>query len=943
MGARPGSHRVSLYFSDLGPIDRGFDLSPSADEIARQLKREHWPAVSDLARYLSITHFLGQSASQRFSVKQPKEQWEALRGPAGVDQINQLQDRIGGNATRMAFNRHLRQAAANVEGAQQSLVQWEDLLGRVIRLRQVSLASRAMPPAAVFDVCKAVVETVNASIRTGRAVENEAQSPEAALAEAGLVLREAQERHNVDQQRLSILASIVAGLDGVRSDLATSAALGEEAETRVASALETERVAAEQMDVAQQQLERTKGELSEAELALNALTRTVEAYESLQRSTSRLAATEHELAQVQDSEFVTQARSEELAHLIAEAEQRARQQEMLLERLTRLRASVSLAEEAAAIGIGEITNEFDRSAQLLEQVRRERIDLQEREAELFIASRGITEQLTALNQRQGEIAAAVTRIASLLRDSDTHCPVCATEFPTGELLTAVQVATRAANSDEERELNARLAELRVALADLGQQRLSVESREAEVVGLRSVLEGTRTRHALLLDDLAAVTGTREVSSPAEVERLIARFEEELQSLREVADGTVSLDELRRESSQIDAARGVLASSLERLRSERVRLVGGVEQDQAVLRQYPQYWSTETGLVEALGPARSAITSRIAALQSSADTQSIEVARRRAQLTAAQTERVNAQQSSDNYRVRVAQLVARQTQLRDEWLGESTAEEPSSAVIERSAETLQRRLLDISQANNLLEEAAVAFRSWLDDEELTQGEQHIAKYKSDLDAESEAHVTIAMEHRVRDAQDALERATRTRQRVDEVVERLRLEADQYAASVLQPLSSTIAEFADVLMTRGDGSLAYRAEHHSNRPELKPGILRRNSDGDSVAVDLNPNLFFSEGQLSALSVSALLAASTTFRWSRWPALLMDDPLQHNDVIHASAFIDLLNRLVKEAQYQVIVSTHDTAEADYITRKCRGSGVAFTRCDLPIRGRSGIVSQE
>src|SRR5690606_37339798 len=112
------------------------------------------------------------------------------------------------------------------------------------------------------------------------------------------------------------------------------------------------------------------------------------------------------------------------------------------------------------------------------------------------------------------------------------------------------------------------------------------------------------------------------------------------------------------------------------------------------------------------------------------------------------------------------------------------------------------------------------------------------------------------------------------------------------------------------------------------EFKPGNVRTARDGAAVAMDMNPNLFFSEGQLSALSVSGLLAASTTFRWSRWPALLMDDPLQHNDVIHASAFIDLLGRLVREAGYQVLLSTHDAAEADYIGRKCQAAGVAFNR---------------
>ena len=46
-------------------------------------------------------------------------------------------------------------------------------------------------------------------------------------------------------------------------------------------------------------------------------------------------------------------------------------------------------------------------------------------------------------------------------------------------------------------------------------------------------------------------------------------------------------------------------------------------------------------------------------------------------------------------------------------------------------------------------------------------------------------------------------------------------------------------------------------------------------------------------------------------------MDDPLQHNDVIHASAFMDLMRQLVRRLDYQIIMSTHDSAEAAYLIR--------------------------
>src|SRR5258708_38966215 len=120
-----------------------------------------------------------------------------------------------------------------------------------------------------------------------------------------------------------------------------------------------------------------------------------------------------------------------------------------------------------------------------------------------------------------------------------------------------------------------------------------------------------------------------------------------------------------------------------------------------------------------------------------------------------------------------------------------------------------------------------------------------------------------------------------------------------------------------MTWSDAAIVYKAEHLATRSELRPKAVRTEPDGQVTDLDINPNYYFSEGQLSALSVNALLAASTSFRWSRWRALLMDDPLQHNDIIHASAFMDQMRQLVRLLGHQVIMSTHDTAAQDFFAR--------------------------
>ena len=98
--------------------------------------------------------------------------------------------------------------------------------------------------------------------------------------------------------------------------------------------------------------------------------------------------------------------------------------------------------------------------------------------------------------------------------------------------------------------------------------------------------------------------------------------------------------------------------------------------------------------------------------------------------------------------------------------------------------------------------------------------------------------------------------------------------------------------------------------------------------------------SEGQLAANGFSILCAASTAYPWSRWRALLLDDPLQHNDIIHTAAFIDVMRNMVELNGYQLIMSSHDRGESDFIARKFDAAGLPCTTVLLTAPSDRGVV---
>jgi hypothetical protein len=269
-------------------------------------------------------------------------------------------------------------------------------------------------------------------------------------------------------------------------------------------------------------------------------------------------------------------------------------------------------------------------------------------------------------------------------------------------------------------------------------------------------------------------------------------------------------------------------------------------------------------------------------------------------------------------------------------------EPDDARLEAQRHSATTRVNQVAILTERQRRTTAGYRKWLQDEALRERRDRIAERIAALGADSDVTVTAMLANVVNAAQEALKNGQEARNRMDAVVSQMQAQADIYAERVLQPLNQTIQRFGRALMTWSDASIIYRAEHYATRSELRPSAVRTDAEGRTVPLEINPNLFFSEGQLSALSVSALFAASTAFQWCRWRCLLMDDPLQHNDVIHASAFMDLVRQLVRRLNYQIVMSTHDSAEAAFLIRKCQSANIPFVVHELTPCGDDGLVSE-
>lgn len=99
--------------------------------------------------------------------------------------------------------------------------------------------------------------------------------------------------------------------------------------------------------------------------------------------------------------------------------------------------------------------------------------------------------------------------------------------------------------------------------------------------------------------------------------------------------------------------------------------------------------------------------------------------------------------------------------------------------------------------------------------------------------------------------------------------------------------------------------------------------------------------SEGQIADLQLSFMPAMAKKYSWTPWKAPLLDDPMQHHDLVHISSVVDVLRDYIADSGYQVMLSTHDLLQADYYARKFKNDGI---KCKIyQLAAEKGGVSVE
>ena len=941
-GAEQFSHAVSLSFSDGHQVEReGNPNGPSGTsdpDLKSLLVSPGWgQQVDNLSTYLALTHFLGQGSQQRFMSREAPEQWNALRVPSGVERLEHIRKRLRGRSATLALKRKAETAALELSRHEDRLAQWDALIERLRRQEGKAEAAGAIPRGEIIREVQDLNRRL--SLVTDGAIAHPAVDLEQYLTELRIRIVDANKAIEVAESRLMQLVRIPeqhTNLSSRQSAASASLVALRAAKIESEEALTAREASVEILDRNWREISKRGQRLRERMATLiGAQTDLNEASEATQRQITLVEKNSEIEASIAELRLECSKADDEIAAL-----QSARAAVAIAEE--RHSAAQALVIESAKLSVleGRLLDA------LLQQDRavNDEPELSESEyEELEVVARSLVDsrrlELEERRERAGIISSALATISAHLGDHDTNCPLCKSHFPVGELKKLAEFSAKEADEG-----------LPVAQARLDEAQVALEfAQNQRAAAVRAVAEIDDATHEV--DDAQTALDTLR-------NELFARLEL-MDSASDIA--AVATDRLGEREAMLDAARRALASmevgavEMQHKRNQCHERLQQFEADVAELRNEIARAISDLagserrfqvrGGEEGLSPE--SVPAMLAKVQ--ADIDEVDAAQKTAHgLHAVELQVLSASKVED---MRLSGALAEQeqawaefekqiTELTNMWSSHGLMPPPAQAVFERKLAELGSRRFDLNAIESERQRLVAALEATTGREELDNLRGMVATQIGTGSVETNRTAIVAA---VTAARSQAARIQAAHEAIRRLAERLQDEADSFSDQFLRPLNELIGAFNDALLTSPGTSVFFNADYFADRTEFSARIRRRAQDGGAPEVrNLNPQLILSEGQLAANGFSILCSASVSYPWSRWRALLLDDPLQHNDVIHSAAFTDVMRNLVELEGYQVLMSSHDRAETEFVERKFSAAGLPCTVVQL-ISAAPGGVSYE
>ncbi|MGJ8649497.1 MAG: AAA family ATPase [Opitutaceae bacterium] len=930
-------HGVDLSWGDLR-ITRGLGEDTSGADIVNLLKSPTWnPKINEIGAYLKLTHLLPQSDTESFLKYGENKQWELLKGPAGVDQVEDIRRLLKGQKLRNNFNAKIREVEQKKDQLMIKKQQWETMLEEFDRLNELATMKAACDPnqleAELVEICKEIevahgiqlqlVDDFNPAIKIqyirdhieekkNQILKQVSQHPVALeLLEqfnSGSV-RKAELQQRAERIQLNHHA-LNKALEKKQETLRKAEEIHQkyrkdfESKKRDSALLLSLIDAWGTIDTTTSQLEELKKQLIVAENDLNSInkkqqiqTQSLEKFKNLKQSEDQLFS---DLKSVEEKQIAfNEARKE-----IEEARQSKQQNVILTEKKIKLTNTKQKAEINILLNDGKL--------------------------------RGLKDKLNSEQKNGDAINKAVSIIAENLNEEDNLCPVCLHKHPEGELTRAIHQALEQTNVASSETMNS----IKLNQNIQSELKESIQLTTAELIEIDNQLKAIEQK--VIRANQLCQPFHLDVSSPIEA------FSEHSKYLnKQLEEKEAKLSSTSQLLTQMKPAEDLEAEklALEEQRSQKTRqsesIRKSIDEKNAIRENAKATLATNKSLsidnIETLKDKREKLLTQIAEVSSLLNNSEKDkndlLNEVKSTLQDIEQNHLELSQNEKSKEASIEQI----NQSKKTLLKLGYAGEPSTALLDKFLNSLKSQVGSIESFIDRLKSIGDAFALWSEQKQLLVLKKRIQEM---LNADKTANIqayTLGLDAKIADSEKEIDLIQKTMERVDTTANQLTELSREFGENALNPLSEKITQFLRII-----SPFDYR---YNIEPRITSARSKVNTSIDFPCVHNNSTVtrdidtWLSEGQKSILGLGVLFGASTVYKWSKWRALLLDDPLQHTDLIHVSAFADVIRGLIRDESYQIMLSTHSIREADFLERKCEASGIPVRRITLTGLGPEGV----
>lgn len=876
--------------------------------------------------------FLPQARKFRFEEENPKDQWQLLRGPAGVDRLDVMRRSLGGLPTRNAFERVADDLRAEVLIQRRFLTDWTELLEKRTQLtNRVTDTRTVTPEQADFFLTDLGDQLKSLGLQTVEGPEEtQGWTPERRLSMIVQGLDTAADKLNNELSTLKGFSELVNEWIVISGELESGAAKVEaanrrvdETSTKVAIAKEAVGVFLPQMQARQEEADELKNQREAAEKAAGAFARLEQNRKThatlsqeqtgLQTSLRKLRLGKDEITRMEQRRKLV---SETLARLTTEQEK--------LDSLNKRVVAFDAASEQAKTTENELRqlqDEQQNSIKLLEELQSQ-IEQCNNESERLERQKS-----DALAEAEA-MTRAIKLVCDHIAEDDEICPVCQAEYKDGSLLERTQRSVQAAGISTAR-MDQAIAANKSAQSEHQEKLAALRQRISQLPPMINDLarqQTARTQESRRIEGEFAARGFDSRTARDEVLAARDAVTQEIGETRAELSKLPSMVSTHQQIEQFNAELRLLEDRITSNEALEADVKSKIAQDESIVQSF----RTEIGQFEIDWDATlqhlESLKSRESESVVQAEQQKLAHNKAEAELAKLSTELRQHRTELKTHQASLAANQYRQNALRERWEkllgGLPDAEAQQRAILDR-----ETKLESLGKLRRLCSQTVERLDAWRASNESVELNSLIAgKLRENGDC-SEMELTEKLEAAIAKTEAEIVRVDEVKERAAKLANDLQEKVDEFNDHALRPLAARIQRFHDVL-SPFRYQIGWEAKTIRGSMELRQSV---SSEYGSERNSSTPHVELSDGQIAVQGLATLFAASTEYRWSRWPALLLDDPLQSSDLLHTSAFIDILRGLITQLGYQVFLSSHDMEEAKYIIRKCERSGIGVRKCHL------------